>query len=113
MPFFEHLFGDPAGGGVVVDHQNLHSPKIKIDFLLDWGLGGQAFKSHREIKTAALPHLTGDAELAAHEFYQLRGNCQTQPGPAVTAGGFGVHLLEGAENAFLLVSGNADAGVLH
>src|SRR5581483_7738531 len=68
-------------------------------------------EARREGEGAALPRLTVHGDLAAHQGGQPGGNGQTQAGAAVLARGRCVLLLEGTEDARLLLPGDADAGV--
>src|SRR5262249_10286640 len=51
------------------------------------------------------------ADLTAQKPGQLAADREAQPGAAVLAAGGAVRLLEGLEDDFLLVLGNADSGV--
>ena len=64
-------------------------------------------------KSAPLADLTLHRDVAAHHFGQLFGYRQAKAGAAIIAGGRGVGLLEGLEQALDLRLGHADAGIAH
>ena len=66
-----------------------------------------------ERERAAVAHLALDADLAAHQFDEPRGDRQAQPRAAVAARGRGVGLGERIEDLRLLLGRHADARVGH
>ena len=59
------------------------------------------------------PQLAVDPDLATHQFGQTFRNDQTEPGPAILAGGRAVGLLETMEQGQLLFLGETDTGVTY
>ncbi|MNM27639.1 hypothetical protein D3C81_381350 [compost metagenome] len=62
-------------------------------------------------KHTALPRRAGHADRAAEQRRKVTGNRQAQPRAAITAIGGAIGLAEGFENTFLLIIGNANAGI--
>ena len=79
-------------------------------------MGGLHGVSSRQIngkpETAANAKHAFNADLAAHELGDVAGNCQSQAGAAVLAGGGSIGLLEGLKDALALFLSQADAGVV-
>lgn len=59
------------------------------------------------------PGVLFDLNLPAHGVHQLGADGEPQPGATVASGGGAIGLGKGLEDQFLLVFGNADAGVVY
>jgi hypothetical protein len=62
-------------------------------------------------KSSPVPGFAAHADLAAHEFGQALDDGEPEAGAAVVAGGGGIDLREGLEQAVDAIGGDADAGV--
>ncbi len=76
------------------------------------GGGGRGAEGEGEVEGGALADGAVDADGAAHEFDEALADDEAEAGAAVFAGGGGVDLGEGAEEAVDAVGGDADAGVV-
>ena len=95
-----------AGGGVVVDHQQVQRARIARG-------GGQAGQPQAEGEAAAFAQAAAQAQFAAHQGHQTLADGQPQAGAAEAPRDARIGLREALEQARLLLGADADAGVAH
>ena len=111
-PVREHAGENTPVGGVVVDDQDVLAGEVHVRrycfrrMVID-------FERQRDSEGAALARRTLDTDAAAHQLDEAAGDRQTEAGTAKSARGGAVFLGKGFKDGFLLVGGDADAGIAH
>ena len=102
-----------AAGRIVVDHQHAprREPVAAVVFLVDRPGGARQGQFDAEGRT----HRPGaaHADRAAHQFHQLPGDGQAQPGSAILAGHRAIGLVKRIENPLLVRGRNANSRIAH
>ena len=106
-----HAGEDFAGRRVVINHQYAYTDQLISTEYAPWhGFLLQA-EVGVEVKTGAFTRLRFNPDAALHEFDEVLGDGQPQPGATVFAGGRGIDLAETLEHFAALFGRHADAGI--
>jgi hypothetical protein len=100
-PARELLAQNLAVSGVVIDNQRAYGGGIENVPRRDGSGVELLFQPHGKVKGGALTRLAFHVDLAVHQFDELTGDCQSQPGAAIAAGGGTIGLGERLEQSRL------------